>query len=198
MAMEIRTSPNSDFELRNTTDGPAPGTVVGYAAVWDSLSEDLGGFRERLKPWSMDTAISNDVFALYNHDSNLVIGRQRAGTLRVAPDARGLKYECDIPPTSYGKNLWCLLQRNDVVGASFGFTVAANGEEWSQDEAGYPVRTITEVKQLFEVSICAMPAYKDSSAAMASLRSFQAKDEALRRHVEAESRERIMRLSCIG
>jgi HK97 family phage prohead protease len=188
--METRNSP-IEFELRNT-DGPAPGTAVGYAAVFDKLSNDLGGFREQLKPWAFDSAISNDVHALYNHDSSMVLGRSRAGTLRVAPDAVGLKFEIDIPATSYGANLWLSLQRGDVTGASFGFTIGQ--EEWSQDLAGHPVRTITEVKQLFEVSITAMPAYGDTSVAIASMRNYQQEGDTLRRHVESERRVRAMRL----
>jgi HK97 family phage prohead protease len=191
--METRNSP-IEFELRNNANGPAPGTVVGYAAVWDSLSHDLGGFKERLRPFSMDGCMGGDIHALYNHDSSMVLGRSRAGTLRVAPDTKGLHFECDIISNSYGVDLWASLARNDVTGASFAFTVAPNGEQWSQDEAGNPVRTITEVQHLYEVSICAMPAYPATSVAMASLRNYQQEGDTLRRHVEAESRERVMRL----
>jgi HK97 family phage prohead protease len=194
--METRNNTAVDFELRNhPTDGQAPGTVVGYAAVWDTLSLDLGGFREKLKPWCMDTCFgASDVHALYNHDSSMVLGRSRSGTLQVAPDTKGLNVQIDLPNTSTSRDLWQNLLLNNITGMSFGFTIAPNGEEWTADEAGNPVRTITEVSQLFEVSICAMPAYPSTSIAIASLRNYQQEGDTLRRHVEAESRERVMRL----
>jgi HK97 family phage prohead protease len=193
--METRNTTGVDFELRNHPTEGQPGTVVGYAAVWDSLSHDLGGFRETLKPWCMDACFgASDVHALYNHNTDLVLGRSRAGTLQCAPDAKGLKVQIDLPPTSFSRDLWQNLLLNNITGMSFGFTIAPNGEEWTADAAGNPVRTITEVKQLFEVSICAQPAYPSTEIAIASLRSYQQEGDTLRRHVEAESRERVMRL----
>jgi HK97 family phage prohead protease len=189
--METRNSP-IEFELRDNASGPKPGTVVGYAAVFDKLSHDLGGFREQLKPWAFDGCMGGEHHALFNHDSSKVLGRSRAGTLRVAPDTKGLHFEVDLPDTTVGRDLWTSLYRNDITGASFGFTIAQ--DEWSQDEAGHPVRTITEVKQLFEVSITPMPAYPDTSIAVASLRSFQTEDGALHRRIESERRVRAMRL----
>jgi len=188
--METRNN-SVEFELRNL-DGPAPGTVVGYAAVFDKLSHDLGGFREKIKPWAFDGAMGGDHHALFNHDSSKVLGRSRAGTLRVAPDTAGLHMEIDIPNTTIGRDLWESLQRSDITGASFGFSVGA--DEWSQDEAGKPVRTITEVKQLFEVSITPMPAYPDTSVAIASLRSYRQADTEVARIVQAHRRYRWLKL----
>jgi HK97 family phage prohead protease len=192
--METRntTAVSADFQLRNT-DGPNPGTVVGYAAVFDKLSHDLGGFREKISNFAFtDAAMGGDIVALLNHNSDLVLGRARSGTLRVAPDTAGLHFELDLSTSSYAKDAWLALLRNDLTGASFGFTIAS--DEWSQDLAGNPVRTINEIKQLFEVSLTAMPAYPDTKAAIASMRSYQQEGDTLRRHVEAESRVRAMRL----
>ena len=190
-AIEKRTTA-ADFELRNT-DGPNPGTVVGYAAVFNKLSHDLGGFREQISPFAFtDASMGGDIMALYNHDSSQVLGRARSGTLRVAPDTAGLHFELDLSTSSYAVDLWKGLMRNDITGASFGFTIAK--DDWAQDAAGMPVRTINEVAQLFEVSITAMPAYPDTSVAVASMRSFQQQSEALQNRAASERRQRIMRL----
>lgn len=188
--METRNN-EIEFELRGA-EGPKPGTVVGYAAVFDKLSHDLGGFREQIKPWAFDGAMGGEHHALFNHDTSKVLGRSRAGTLRVAPDTAGLHFEVDLPDTTIGRDLWTSLYRNDITGASFGFTVGA--DQWSQDEAGNPVRTITEVKQLFEVSITPMPAYPDTSIAVASLRSYRAADTEVERIAAAHRRARVLRL----
>jgi HK97 family phage prohead protease len=189
--METRNTP-AEFQLRNT-DGPNPGTVVGYAAVFDKLSHDLGGFREKISNFAFtDAAMGGDIVALLNHNSDLVLGRARSGTLRVAPDTAGLHFELDLSTSSYAKDAWLSLLRNDLTGASFGFTIAS--DEWSQDLAGNPVRTINEIKQLFEVSLTAMPAYPDTKAAIASMRNYQQEDGALHRRIESEHRARAMRL----
>jgi HK97 family phage prohead protease len=193
MKLETRNSP-IEFELRGQ-DGPKPGTVVGYAAVFDSLSEDLGGFQERLEPTAFNGSMGREYFALYSHDMSKVLGSSRSGTLKASPDTKGLNFEVELPDTTFGRDLWVSLTRGDVQGASFGFTVS--GDEWNLD-GGMPIRTITQIERLFEVSITAMPAYPSTSVATASLRSFQAQDDALHRHIDAERRARIIRLSGIG
>lgn len=195
MKLETRNSP-IEFELRGQ-DGPTGTVVVGYAAVFNSLSHDLGGFRERLAPSSFNKALGGEHHALYNHDSSMVLGRSLANTLRLSTDSQGLRFEIDIPPTSFGDDLIVSMERKDISGASFGFTIASGGDTWSRGDDGMAIRTITEVGQLFEVSITPMPAYPSTSVAIARMRDFQAQDDALHRHIEAERRARIMRLSCV-
>lgn len=146
-------------------DGPSPGRVTGYAAVFDKLSEDLGGFRERMAPFAFD-GITNgaDIRMFWNHDSAMPIGRTRSGTARIAPDTQGLHFEVDLPDTTYARDLWEAIERGDVSGASIGFYIG--DESWSNDEAGNPVRTITRVSQLVEASIVSIPAYPDTAIAI--------------------------------
>jgi len=82
-------------------------TVSGYAATYNTLSKDLGGFRERIAPEAFRRILATnpDVVCLFNHDMNSVLGRTSAGTLRLSEDRKGLAFECDLPNTTVGRDL---------------------------------------------------------------------------------------------
>ena len=101
-------------------------SIVGYAAVYGALSDDLGGFRERIEPGAFAGVLDSDVRCLVNHDPSQVLGRTRSGTLRLADEERGLRFECDLPDSPLGENVREAVRRGDVDGASFRFQV---GEE---------------------------------------------------------------------
>lgn len=147
-------------ELR--ADGPDEADLIrGYAAVFDQLSEDLGGFRERIAPGAFRRSVeSGDVRALWEHNPQYVLGRTRAGTLALAEDARGLRVEIRPPDTVWAGDLRRSLERGDVNQMSFGFTV--RDETWDQED-GATVRTLKDV-DLFDVSIVTFPAYPQTSA----------------------------------
>lgn len=140
-----------------------PARIVGYAAVFNSLSEDLGGFVERIEPGAFKAAVEvDDVRALINHDPNLILGRTAAGTLALSEDERGLRYEIDPPATQYARDLLVSLERGDVDQSSFGFRV----EEESWDVSGQtPVRIIRKVR-LFDVSPVTFPAYPATTVSL--------------------------------
>ena len=156
------------LELR-ASEGDAPPMLVGYAARFNSWSEDLGGFVERIKPGAFKTALmTSDVRALYNHDSNqLPLGRTPK-TLRLAEDSKGLKVEIDLPDTQNARDLQTSIDRGDISQMSFGFTVAENGDEWKEKD-GTAKRTITEVHELFDVSPVVYPAYTSTKVAVRTL-----------------------------
>ena len=133
--------------------------VVGHASVYNTMSEDLGGFREIIAPGAFDDVLENDVRALINHDGNLILARTTSGTLKLSTDEKGLKYEFDMPETSYGKDLAISMKRGDVTQSSFAFTV--ENDNWETKD-GMDVRTITKVKRLFDVSPVTYPAYPDA------------------------------------
>lgn len=135
------------------------GTLVGYASVFDSPSEDLGGFREIIKPGAFRDHLSGspDVRALMSHDPDRLLGRTSSNTLRLSEDSHGLRFENDIPDTSDGRDLMVLAKRKDIRGMSFGFRVAKGGDSWAKTN-GAAVRTISAAK-VGEVSYVASPAY---------------------------------------
>ena len=138
-------------------------TVRGYAAVYNSPSEDLGGFIEYIEAGAFDSALGDDVRALFNHDANLLLARTKSGTLKIGVDERGLWYEFDAPNTSTGNDLLELLKRGDVTQSSFGFTIEK--DEWRKQN-GVTYRYIKKVARLYDVSPVTYPAYPATTAAL--------------------------------
>lgn len=149
-------------EVRAAGDGSW--TLVGLAAVYESESEELGGFREVIKRGAFRRVLKQDgldVRCLFNHDQNIVLGRTPA-TLMLREDPRGLVYEVNVAPTTAGNDLRVLLERGDVTQSSFAFKVGA--QEWSEAPDGTLIRTITDFADLLDVSPVTYPAYKITSA----------------------------------
>lgn len=131
-------------------------TLHGFAAVYGVESHDLGGFRERIAPGAFASVLDADVRCLLNHDPNQVLGRSRAGTLRLHDEERGLRFECDLPDSPLGQNVREAVRRGDLDGASFRFKVA--DEDWEGE-----VRTVTKVAELHDVTVATYGAYPDAS-----------------------------------
>jgi len=150
-------------------------TLVGYAAVFGSVADIGGYFNEVIERGAFSKSIaSGDVRALIDHDTGRVIGRTKAGTLRLAEDDRGLKVEIDVPDTTDGRDLWTLVERGDISGMSFRFTVMK--QTWD-DTVDPPLRTIHEL-EFDEVSAVAFPAYEDTEIGVRSLNEHRAAREA--------------------
>lgn len=166
--------------------------LTGYAAVFNSLSENLGGFRERIKPGAFTRTLREkaDVRALINHDPSMVLGRstKEAGTLRMSEDDIGLKTTIDMPDTQYARDLLVSLERKDVTGMSFGFYTRS--DNWLDDRDGL-IRELLDV-DLFDVSVVTYPAY---TATTVSERSLTARDQHLRSTVAASLDEVKRRLA---
>jgi len=145
----------SGLEVRAEDDMPR---MAGYAAVFNSMSEDLGGFRERIEQGAFRGSLGKDIRALWNHNSDNVIGRTTAGTLRLEEDERGLYSEI-FPPESAG-NYMESVRRGDVSQMSFGFIVNEDVVEYMDD--GTLLRRLVDV-ELMEVSPVAFPAYPETS-----------------------------------
>lgn len=141
--------------------------VEGHAAVFNRLSQDLGGFVEQVAPGAFKKTIQEaDVRALFNHDPSQVLGRSTAGTLRLSEDNVGLHYSVDLPDTSFARDLAVSMGRGDVSQSSFGFRVVPNGDAWSFTDQDYPLRTLNEL-QLMDVSPVTYPAYLDADSGIA-------------------------------
>lgn len=170
------------FETRIEADKEAR-TITGYAAIYNSDSEDLGGFIERMAPGSFDGRLQDDVRVLFNHDNNLVLGRTISGTATLEVDEKGLKYTCQLPDTSYAKDLIELMERGDVTQSSFAFTI--EDESWEERADGMLIRTVKKVGQLYDVSPVTYPAYKDSTSGLRT----SAPVEVEQREVEVEEQK---------
>ena len=153
-----------NIENRFETREDGQEVVVGYGSIWNSRSENLGGFYEYISPdaISQDTIEKSDVRALINHDPNLVLARSTAGNLSLSVDEKGLRYEFSIPETSYGKDLAINMKNGNINQSSFAFTVGS--DEWSTDEDGNDIRTITSIEKLYDVSPVTYPAYSQAES----------------------------------
>jgi HK97 family phage prohead protease len=148
----------NEFEVREDGEGM---TLTGYAARFNEPSEPLP-FIERIKPGAFKRSINsrNDIKLLWNHNTDMVLGSTRAGTLTLKEDEVGLRVVASLPDTSYGRDAKVSIQRGDVTGFSFGFTVPAGGDSWSADGSE---RTLKSVR-LMEVSTgVAFPAYPSTN-----------------------------------
>lgn len=162
---------NADMRVESTGK-----SVRGYAAVFNSVSEDLGGFVEYIEPRAFDKVMDNDVRALFNHDYNYLLGRTSAGTLKIWTDERGLGYEAILPDTSYAKDLAVLMERGDVTQSSFAFLV--DQDRWEVDDEGNYTRYIESVSRLIDVSPVVLPAYSEATSELTK-REHPTEDEAI-------------------
>lgn len=142
-------------EVRDQDD--TVGNISGYAAVFNSLSEDLGRFREKIAYGAFGDSIKKDVRALWSHNPDYVLGRTTNNTLTLREDNVGLAFELSLPNTQLGRDALTSIRRKDITGMSFGFFVLE--DSWQRGKGGEPhVRTLLKV-DLFEVSPVAFPAY---------------------------------------
>ncbi len=156
-----------DVELRAKGDTV---TIAGYAAVFNKDSEPLGGFIEQVAPSAFNKTLKEaDIRGLFNHDSNYVLGRNKAKTMKLGTDATGLHYEIDanLDDPDHVRVIQ-KIERGDITGSSFGFrTVKDKWDDVDPDDGELPKRTLIEVK-LFDVGPVTFPAYPDTEAQLSS------------------------------
>lgn len=149
-------------ELRVADENGLP-ALTGYASVFDSVTDalEMYGFREVFRRGAfVKTIHENDIRALIGHDDTLVLGRNRAGTLRLAEDDHGLAVTIIPPDTSYGRDIVESIRRGDIDQMSIGFQ--SFRERWSREEGkDTELREILEAK-LFDVSVVTYPAYTET------------------------------------
>lgn len=157
---EIRQVRTSASEFKTREDGNDL-YIEGYFAVFNSNYEVWSGATESVAPGAFSNTLSDDVRALINHDTTLVLGRNKANTLELKEDSRGLWGKITINPNdSDAMNLYERVKRGDVDQCSFGFDIVKEDTEIRED--GTIHWTIREVK-LYEVSCCTFPAYEETS-----------------------------------
>lgn len=166
--------------------------IRGHAAVFNQLSQDLGGFREQIAPGAFADAIkTDDIRALFNHNPDNILGRNLAGTLHLVEDTRGLAIEIDPPDTQLARDLMVSMERGDISQMSFGFSVRPGGQDWAKNDDGVVVRTLKKVR-LYDVSPVTYPAYLQTDVAVRALQLWQGEQRhgtpALLRARELEAR----------
>jgi HK97 family phage prohead protease len=166
MPVETRRIHINDFELRQGPTGDGM-SFTGYAAVFNSDSEPLP-FIERIAPGAFKKSLKgrNTIKMYMNHDSSMLLASTRSKTLRLEEDSKGLLVNADLPDTTVGRDLSVLMKRGDVDSMSFGFSVPAGGDKWSDDGMTRELRQV----RLHEVSVVTgFPAYTATSASVRSL-----------------------------
>lgn len=158
-----------DVELRSSSTAGSLGVLQGYASVFNSRSEDLGGWFEEVAPSAFNKTLADGarVVARYNHSDAYPLGTTDAGTLKLEVHKRsGLHYAVELPDTSVGRDVKVLAERGDLRYSSFAFKTVE--DRWDQLEDGTVLRTLLSVK-LLDVSPVMSPAYMGSSTGMRSL-----------------------------
>ena len=156
----------TSIETREQEDGKQTDVVVGYGSIYNSRSNDLGGFYEYIAEGAIseDVINSSDVRALINHNMDKILARSvnGNGTLKLSTDSKGLRYEFEIPDTTYGRDLKVNMANGNLNQSSFAFTVA--DDDWSNDDEGNNIRTINKIDTLYDISVVTYPAYSQAES----------------------------------
>ena len=162
--------------------------VSGYAIRFMEESVDLGGFIERIHPEaiSIDQIRNSDIFALFNHEDDMVLGRTGAGTLKLDLREDGLYYEINVPNTVAGNELLEHITRGEMYGTSFAFSLPSDGsgEVWSKGEDGNIYRDITNIEFIWEISPVFTPAYPTTTVSARSLEKIQELNNMIKEKIE--------------
>lgn len=164
---------NESLEVRSDEEKMI---VKGYALKFGTWSKNLGGFKETVSRSALENTPLKDVRALFNHDPQKVLGRTTNESLKLYIDDVGLRFECELPNTTYARDLYENLKVGNIDKCSYGFRVAKNGDEVRYDkEEGIYKRTVNKISKLAEISVVSFPAYEDTVASVRSVD--KAKDE---------------------
>ena len=141
--------------------------IEGYAIVFNSLSNDLGGFREIIEPTAIDDELikNSDIVCLKNHNIKLgILARSYhgRGSLKLEIDEHGLHYSFDAPHTQFGDEVLEMVKRGDIAKCSFAFVCGE--DNWTKDENGEYIRRVKKIKNLYDVSLVYHPAYEETEA----------------------------------
>nr|WP_283620813.1 phage major capsid protein [Limosilactobacillus avium] len=165
------TEPQDSDKQDKTDNNPQPAKTAqnspkklsGYAIVWNTPSKDLGGFKEVVSPDALKGVDLSNVLMLNDHDYTQVLASVKAGTLKLTPDDKGLHFEATLPDTTTANDVFANVQAGNLDSCSFSFDIDDGSDEWDKDDQGNITRTINQIKDLFECSIVAVPAYDSTN-----------------------------------
>lgn len=182
---ELRTYP---IELRISEENGKE-RITGFGAVYNSRSEDLGGFTEIIVPGCFKRSLkeNKDIKSYINHDPNKILGRTSAGTLNIKDDEKGIYYEADPPNTSYANDLKESMKRGDIKHSSFSFITVK--DRW-ENESGKQVRYLEDA-DIFELGPVTDPAYLGSSSSVKYRSADKVYEEHMEEIKESEKQEEV-------
>ncbi len=196
---ERRVLHHIEAELRVSKRADGKRVIEGYAAKFGKKSLDLGGFREQIDRKAFEDCISRcDVRCLREHNPREILGRTKFGTLRLSTDDVGLRFEADVPDTQVGRDTVTDIDDGNLDQCSFSFTVKSPGGDkwegdWDDDEL--PVRTVLDVKDLYDVGPVQFAAYTDTEVNCRSFDRFlEARNLVHREREDQQKRIRILKL----
>lgn len=158
---------NDDIEVRELEDGTR--TLSGYGIVFNSDSEVMGDFTERILPTALDGIEFNDVVATFNHNVDNILGRMPE-TLQLEKNQRGVKYSIKLPNTTVANDLFENIRMGNVKGSSFTFKIASGGDSWEKRGEMYE-RTISKIERVWEMGPVVMPAYPKTTVKIRDIQS---------------------------
>lgn len=204
---------NKDRELRldmaaglpmgiRAGEGGKPATLFGYAAVFNVRSKPIwGSFIEIIRAGAFRASLerNDDVVCVVEHSGGLqLLGRRSSETLKVWEDEKGLRYECEVPDTSAGRDIATLVGRKDIRSSSFAFRAWKDEWQWASAKGELDVRTVIEA-DLFDVSPVVNPAYAEATVGVRSLDAYAeakaARDQAIAREANSRLRLRLAEMS---
>ncbi len=158
MDYERRTNQTPDIVVRAVDEGDDSAGLKGRVTPFNVLSRDLGGFREKIAPGAFTDALKrSDVRGLFNHNPDHILARQSAGTLALEESDKGLEFDMDLPDTQLARDLVENVRAKNITGNSFSFVVEK--DEWDYSDKKMAIRTVVEVRELFDVGPVTFPAY---------------------------------------
>lgn len=185
---EIRSVP-TDLKIITRDDGSNSRTVQGYAVLFNTMSCDLGGFTEVIKPESLDGVDLSDVALVYAHDNNSILARASAGNLTTKVDDTGLFFSAELPKTTLGNDVLTNVEVGNLKGMSFAFTIPDGGDEWTRQDNGL-LHTVNQIGVISELTITAYPAYSQTSVELKrSLKNIEKRDEMAEKNDKPEEVE---------
>lgn len=147
-------------------------TLTGYAVVFGQPSKDMGGFKEVIDKNAFNGVDLSDVYMVSNHDYSKVLASTKAGTLKLNVDDKGLHFEAQLPNTTTADDTYENVKDGNISAMSFSFAMTKDGDTFTRDDGGNVIRTIKQVKSLFDVSTVAIPAY-DNTNVQVNKRSYE-------------------------
>jgi HK97 family phage prohead protease len=166
---EIRTAHITDWKVRTADNGGR--SIAGHVAVFNQPT-DMYFFREQIAPGAFKSAIGrDDIRATFNHNPDMVLGRNKAGTLTLSETDKGLYMDVQPPDTQWARDLIVSIERGDINQGSFAFQVLK--QTWQESEDGKDtLRTIDDVK-LYDVSVVTFPQYPGATVGLRSLEEWK-------------------------